>query len=86
MDSEKQRQVSTLENRIAERKRKRAAAMARKHDAEMSRELMKQQAERNVLEKGQVSSFCSYLQSTTFYLGREPREEALPSLSVQFLV
>ena len=54
MDSEKQRQVSTLQDKIAERKRKRAAALAAKHEAEMSKELMKQQKERNELEKEQV--------------------------------
>lgn len=54
MDSEKQRQVSTLQGKIAERKRKREAALAAKHEAVMSRELMKQQQERNRLENQQV--------------------------------
>ena len=54
MDSEKQRQISTLQDKIAERKRKREAALAAKHEAEMSKELMKQQQERNKLENQQV--------------------------------
>lgn len=54
MDSEKQRQISTLQDKIADRKRKRAAAMAMKHEAEMSKEIMKQQKERRNLEKEQV--------------------------------
>ncbi len=51
MDSEKQRQISTLQEKIADRKKKREAALARKHNAEMARELMKQQGERVDLEK-----------------------------------
>ena len=56
MDSEKQRQISTLQDKIAERKRKRETALAAKHEAEMSKELMKQQQERNKLESQQVCS------------------------------
>ena len=54
MDSEKQRQISTLQEKIAERKRKRAKALAAKHDAEMSKEMMTQQKERRDFEKEQV--------------------------------
>ena len=64
MDSEKQRQISTLKDKIAERKRKRAAALAMKHEAKMSKELMKQQKERREFEKEQVRQACILLFTT----------------------
>ena len=60
MDSEKQRQISTVQDKIAERKRKRAAALAAKHEAEMLKEEMKQQKERRNFETEQVGRFIQF--------------------------
>ena len=54
MELEKQRQVNSLADKIVERKRKRAAALARKHEAEIAKELLKQKEERKTLEQQQV--------------------------------
>ena len=55
MDVEKQRQINSLSDKIAERKRRKAAALEQKHKAEMSKELMSQQQERQRVEDEKVS-------------------------------
>lgn len=54
MDNEKTRQNLALADKIAERKRRRAAAAAEKHSVEMAKELMKQQEERQTVDSRMV--------------------------------
>lgn len=56
MDVEKQRQLNSLSDKIAERKRRKAAALEQKHKAEMSKELLNQQNERQQLQDDKVSN------------------------------
>ena len=52
---EKDRQLNSLASKIAERRKMRAAILARKHEAEVVKELVKQQQERNEVEDNHVS-------------------------------
>ncbi len=52
---EKDRQLNSLASKIAERRKMRAAILARKHEAEVAKELVKQQQERNEVEDNHVS-------------------------------
>ena len=54
MDVEKQRQLASLSEKIAERKKRKAAALQQRHNAEMAKELMNQQDERQKVEDDQV--------------------------------
>ena len=54
MDNEKNRQINSLSEKIKERKRRKAAAMAQKHEAEMAKELLKQQSERQNVQEDKV--------------------------------
>ena len=54
MDVEKQRQLNSLSDKIAERKRRKAAALEQRHKAEMSKELMNQQNERQKIQEDKV--------------------------------
>lgn len=54
MDVEKQRQLASLSEKIAERKKRKAAALQQKHEAEMAKELMNQQDERQKVEDDKV--------------------------------
>ena len=54
LDNEKTRQNVALADKIAERKRRRAEAAAQKHNVEMSKELMRQQDERQDVEAKMV--------------------------------
>ena len=54
MDVEKQRQLASLSDKIAERKKRKAAALQQKHKAEMAKELMNQQDERQKVEDDKV--------------------------------
>lgn len=54
MDVEKQRQLNSLSDKIAERKRRKAAALEQRHKAEMSKELMNQQIERRQVQDDKV--------------------------------
>lgn len=51
---EKDRQLNSLASRIAERRKMKAAVLARKHEAEIAKELVKQREERNHVEDDQV--------------------------------
>ena len=52
---EKDRQLNSLASKIAERRKIKAAILARKHEAEVAKELVKQREERNEVEDDQVS-------------------------------
>lgn len=54
MDVEKQRQLNSLSDKIAERKKRKAAALEQRHKAEMSKELMNQQNERRQVQDDKV--------------------------------
>ena len=54
MDVEKQRQLASLSEKIAERKKRKAAALEQRHKAEMAKELMNQQEERQKIEDDKV--------------------------------
>lgn len=54
MDVEKQRQLNSLSDKIAERKKRKAAALEQRHQAEMSKELMNQQNERRQVQDDKV--------------------------------
>ena len=54
MNMEKNRQVALISSKIAEKKRKRAAALAKRHEAESKEQLMKEKSERNNLLDEQV--------------------------------
>lgn len=54
MDVEKQRQLASLSEKIAERKKRKAAALQQRHNAEMAKELMNQQDERQKVEDDKV--------------------------------
>lgn len=56
MDVEKQRQMNSLGDKIAERKRRKAAALEQKHQAEMSKTLMNQQSERQKVQDDKVNN------------------------------
>lgn len=56
MDVEKQRQLNSLSDKIAERKRRKAAALEQKHKAEMAKELMSQQNERQRVQEDKVNN------------------------------
>ena len=56
MDVEKQRQMNSLGDKIAERKRRKAAALEQKHQAEMSKTLMNQQSERQKVKDDKVNN------------------------------
>lgn len=69
MDAEKQRQISTLQDKIAQRKRMRAEALKSKHEAEMSKEVLKQEKERHDLKNEQVRIyFLCYLALGTYLI------------------
>ena len=57
MDVEKQRQMNSLSDKIAERKRRKAAALEQKHQAEMAKTLINQQSERQRVQEDKV---CEY--------------------------
>ena len=54
MDVEKQRQLNSLSDKIAERKKRKAAALEQRHKAEMSKELMNQQNQRQKVQDDKV--------------------------------
>ena len=54
MDAEKNRQTSTIADKIAEKKRKRALALAKRHEADNKNQLADERKERNELLDGQV--------------------------------
>lgn len=56
IDGEKQKQQQSLSDRLAERKRRLAAKLAKKNEAEMSAELERQQQERDDLQAKKVSN------------------------------
>ena len=51
---EKERQMNSLSEKIAERQKMKAAILARRHEAEMAKELAKQREERNQVEDDHV--------------------------------
>ena len=54
LDNEKSRQVNSLSEKIKERKRRKAAALAQRHEAEMGKELLTQQTERQRVQDDKV--------------------------------
>ena len=54
MEVEKQRQQAALSEKIAERKKRKAAALQQRHNAQMAKELMNQQDERQRVEDDKV--------------------------------
>lgn len=61
---EKDRQLNALASKIAEKRKMKAAILARKHEAEVAKELVKQQEERNQVEDIHVRKLmlrCSIL-------------------------
>ena len=52
---EKDRQLNALASKITERRKMKAAILARKHEAEVAKELVKQREERNQVEDVHVS-------------------------------
>ena len=57
MDNEKSRQMASIADKIAEKKRKRALALAKRHDADKKKELAEERKERNELMDQQVWFF-----------------------------
>ena len=57
INMEKDRQLNSLASKIAERRKMKAAILAKKHEAEMEKELVKQREERNQFESELVSTF-----------------------------
>jgi uncharacterized protein (DUF305 family) len=55
LEAEKRRQVDALHNKILEKKRRKAAAMEARHDVEMKKELLEQQAERQQVRNDKVN-------------------------------
>ena len=51
---EKERQMNSLSEKIAERQKIKAGILARRHEADMAKELAKQREERNQLEDDHV--------------------------------
>lgn len=64
MDVEKQRQLASLSEKIAERKKRKAAALEQRHKAEMAKELMNQQEERQKIEDDKVRISLVYKHKT----------------------
>ena len=60
MDAEKNRQTATIADKIAEKKRKRALALAKRHEADNKNQLAAERKERNNLLDGHVS-YCLLL-------------------------
>ena len=56
MDNEKSRQLMSLADKIAEKKRKRAAALENVHNADNKQQLVEERKERNELLDEQVNS------------------------------
>lgn len=52
---EKERQLNSLSDKIAERRKMKADILARRHEADMAKELLKQREERSKLEDDRVS-------------------------------
>ena len=55
MDVEKQRQLASLSDKIAARKKRKAAALQQRHKAEVAKEMMSQQEERQKVEDDKVN-------------------------------
>lgn len=56
MEVEKQRQLASLGDKIAERKKRKAAALQQRHKAEMAKETMNQQDQRQKVEDDKVNT------------------------------
>lgn len=56
INMEKDRQLNALANKIAERRKMQVAILAKKHEAEVSKELVTQKVERNEVEDNHVRS------------------------------
>ena len=54
MDSERSRQISTLADKIAEKKRKKLETIAKRHEADLQQHLVKENKDRNELSAEQV--------------------------------
>ena len=63
MDAEKNRQTSTIADKIAEKKRKRALALAKRHEADNKNQLADERKERNELLDGQVCLIFLFLKT-----------------------
>ena len=64
---EKDRQLNSLASKIAERRKMKAAILARKHEAAVSKELVKQREERNEVENNLVSrAYTVFLKPSIF--------------------
>ena len=63
MDSEKNRQIATIADKIAEKKRKRALALQKRHEADNKKQLTEERKERNELRDGQVKKIRNSLLS-----------------------
>ena len=61
---EKQRQLASLSEKIAERKKRKAAALEQRHKAEMAKELINQQEERQKIEDDKVRISLVYKHNT----------------------
>ena len=57
MEVEKQRQLASLGDKIAERKKRKAAALQQRHKAEMAKETMNQQDQRQKVEDDKVNIY-----------------------------
>lgn len=60
IDNEKSRQMSSIADKIAEKKRKRALALAKRHEADNKKELAEDRKKRNELMDQQVCLFCLF--------------------------
>lgn len=63
MDNEKSRQMASIADKIAEKKRKRALALAKRHDADNKKELAEDRKERNELMDQQVRKLLMFFLS-----------------------
>lgn len=68
MDAEKNRQTSTIADKIAEKKRKRALALAKRHEADNKNQLADERKERNELLDGQVCLIFLFFFYLIFFL------------------
>lgn len=59
LDAEKRRQMDALNSKILEKKRRKAAAMNARHEVEMKKELLDQQAERQQIWNDEVRTLLN---------------------------
>ena len=82
MEVEKQRQLASLGDKIAERKKRKAAALQQRHKAEMAKETMNQQDQRQKVEDDKVNTVKikgKVIENFTMYLAYHADVDLIPA-------